>query len=103
MVEMTSMLKRSSSARGRNPARPRGGDLVIDGVGRLGARHQIDPEDLDELVLQPVTRGGAAEELPVLAERTPDLPGVGLDRAAVDPRHAESSGSIPCEASMRNT
>ena len=50
-----------------------GGDLVVDGIGRLGARHQVDPEDLDELVLQPVARRGAAVELPVLAERPPDL------------------------------
>jgi hypothetical protein len=49
-------------------------DLVIDRVGSLGARDQIDTEDLDELVLQPVARGRAAEELPVFAERTPDLP-----------------------------
>ena len=66
------------------------GDPVIDRVGRFGAGDQFDPEHLDQLVLQPVAGRRAAEELPVLAEGTPDLARVGLDRPAVEPRYAQA-------------
>ena len=79
------------------------GDLVMNGVSRLGARDKIKPENFDELVFQPVARGRATEELPVLAERTPNLPRVRLDRAPIEPRHPELSGSTPWEESIRNT
>ena len=66
------------------------GDPVIDRVSRFGAGDQFDPEHLDQLVFQPVAGRRAAEELPVLAEGTPDLARVGLDRAAVEPRYAQA-------------
>ena len=42
-------------------------------------------------MFQPETRGCTAEKLPVLAERTPDLPGIGLDGTAIEPRHPKAS------------
>src|SRR5215211_5075130 len=68
-----------------------GGDLVIYGVGSLGARNQVDPEHLDELVFQPVSRGRAAEKPPVLTEGAPDPPRIGLDRTSMEPRHPQPS------------
>jgi hypothetical protein len=59
---------------------------------RQVARDKINTEHFDELVFQPVARGRAAEELPVLAKRTPDVPRVGLDRASIEPRHPKASG-----------
>jgi hypothetical protein len=67
------------------------GDPVIDGVGRLGARDQIDPEYLDELVFQPVARRRTAEEFPVLAEPAPDLSRVCLNWTPIEPRHPDLS------------
>ena len=66
-------------------------DLVVDGIGRLGAWDQIDPEYLNELMFQPVARRRAPKEFPVLAERMPDLPRVGLGRTPIGPRHPELS------------
>jgi hypothetical protein len=68
------------------------GDLVVNGIGRLRTWNLINPEDLDELMFQPVAGGRATEELPVLTKRTPDLSGVGFNRSAIESRHSKPSG-----------
>ena len=66
-----------------------GRDLVVDPVGRVGAGYQVDTEDLDELVFQPVPRRRSPVQLPVFAEGPPDGARVGLDGCAVGPRDAQ--------------
>src|SRR5471030_28279 len=50
----------------------REGERVIQPVGGLRARLDVDTEDLDQLVLEPVAGRGAPEEVPACAEAAPD-------------------------------
>ena len=45
-----------------------GGDGVVDLVGGVGGRHQIDAEDLGQLALEPEPNRGAAKHRPMRAE-----------------------------------
>ena len=69
-----------------------GGELVVDGVGLVGAEAVgVDAEDVGELLLEPVAGGGAGEEVPVRGEDTPGLPGaraLGAADAQLVQRHA---------------
>ena len=58
------------------------GDLVVDGVGRLGRGLDVDVEERGELVRQPVARCGAGVEVPMARERAPGLARVGGPAAA---------------------
>ena len=49
----------------------------------------MEAEDFGEGVVEPQPGRRAAEQMKVLGEAAPDFARIGLDRAAVDPRHAE--------------
>ena len=49
------------------------GQQVVQAVGGVGGRTLVEPEHLDQHVLEPVARGRPAEQRPVGGERAPDL------------------------------
>ena len=63
--------------------------VVVQPLRALPGRLLSYAEHADQLVGEPQTRGGAAEEVEVLAETLPDLAVVGLHRRAVEGRDAE--------------
>lgn len=66
-----------------------GGDVIIGRVGVPGAEALMEAEDFGEGVVEPEPGRRAAEQVKVLGEPAPDFSRIGLDRAAVAPRHAK--------------
>ena len=66
------------------------GDPVVELVGGLGARPQVQAEHVDQRGLQPVLDGGPAVHGPVLAQQAPGLASrVGRQRTLPDPERVE--------------
>ena len=82
VVAITSMLKRSNSARGRNSGLASAGvDLIEQPVGGLRRQPLANAEHLVEGVIEPDAGRRAAEQLIVRGEGPPDLARVGFDRS----------------------
>src|SRR5918998_1001539 len=64
-------------------------EVVVDVIGVLGGELLGDAEDACQLLGDPEPRGGAAEEVELLAEVAPDLAMVPLHGRAVGCRHAQ--------------
>ncbi len=87
-------------------ARPELGPLQTDGyvivslVGVLGAQALAEAKDFREGVVEPEPGRRAAEQMKVLGETAPDFARIGLDRAAIDPRHAQvlEAHALGCRA-----
>jgi hypothetical protein len=64
-------------------------EMVIDPLRALAGQLLVNPEDVDELVLEPEAGRSAAEKVEVFSEALPDSAVICLDRRPVTSWHSE--------------
>jgi hypothetical protein len=85
-LDVETVIKRAGPEFGQEKRRR---EPVVDlvGVGRIETL--INAEEEKEDVFEPHPGGGSPEKMVVFCKKTPDFPGIGLDRASVRPGDTE--------------